>query len=624
MMAHQIIKYLFTCILILFLGNLFSQEHSNHFSFKEAAVILPSPADVQLDPGGRFYARYQGNQKYLKHQYEHYGKFMAEVFAARQYSPGKLLERMWDGEYAGKWLDAATRTAVNTDDKDLLQKVDDFALALMKYQQKDGYMGVQLPTDRELNGWEEDWDLWNQWTCMIGFMTHYEFRGNKASLNAASAIGQWIVENKGPIKDKDAPFLNSEISGGFTRVVNIGQLVRLYNHTGNKEFLNFVGQVIEHHQPIQQMLKTNEPILLHPYMLNATLMGMLAYSVAKKDVEMLTTLENVWDELVDTHMFPTGSLGESEDLYEGPLKDVPGGQLQETCATSEWIFFTQMLYSVTGKEKYIEVLELTTYNALIGAQSADGLRWCYWTPLRYSKDWFHGPTRCCFWSGPRGIARIPQLIYAQKNDIVYVNLYESSHASLKTDKGEIKIGQQSNFPQKGSSKIEITSEEGWRGTLRLRIPGWTSEFKIILNGSEVPLKNVDGYCDVVLKGKNEYSLEIQFDIPLVLDQMAEKDYAILRGPEVLAIDLRDNIDTWLGQNNLVSLPEDIKIENTNSFAKYQWPGPASVDDNRRRYRIKVEDQRTSEQRDVIWTPYADAGNDGAAFRTIFPLHSEDD
>jgi DUF1680 family protein len=190
--------------------------------------------------------------------------------------------------------------------------------------------------------------------------------------------------------------------------------------------------------------------------------------------------------------------------------------------------------------------------------------------------------------------------------------------------GQVSIVQQSEFPFNGKSKIQIKSDAEWEGILRLRIPGWTNEYKAVLNGIDIPVKNMQGYSDVDLKNGKEYSLEVQFDIPLVFEQMTEKDYAIRRGPEVLAIDMRDNIDTWLGQNDLVSLPEDIKIESTDSFAKYKWPGPASANDDRRRYRIKVEDNRTSEQRDVIWTPYADAGNDGAAFRTIFPLYSEDD
>jgi DUF1680 family protein len=342
-----------------------------------------------------------------------------------------------------------------------------------------------------------------------------------------------------------------------------------------------------------------------------------------KDKDMLATVEKVWDGLVSTHMFPTGSLGESEDLYSGPLKDVPGGQLQETCATTEWIFLTQNLYEITGKEKYIEALELTTYNALLGAQSDDGMKWCYWTPLRYSKDWFHGPTRCCFWSGPRGVARVPQLIYATKNNIIYVNFLESSTAVLAIKGGEVKIVQKSNFPNSGKSIIDLTTPSSWKGILRIRKPGWAENFKI--NGSLVIAESeVNGYVDLDIQGSEKHQIEIQFDIPLTRDQLAGNDYAIRRGPEILAIDMRDNIDTWLGQDDLISLPEKIVLQETASFQNYQWPGPADTDDSRRRYRIKVEDKRTSEQRSVIWTPYADAGNDGGAFRTIFPLDKEEE
>ncbi|MHC4560715.1 MAG: hypothetical protein ACYS80_25835, partial [Planctomycetota bacterium] len=147
------------------------------FSFEDSAVEIPSPASVQLDPEGRLGERFQGNINYLHYQHDHYGEFMIESFASRHYSPGKQLERVWDGEYAGKWLDAATRTAVNSGDDAQLAMVDAFAASLRKYQQPDGYMGIKLPTDRTLDGWEKAWDVWVQWNCMIGFLTHYELRG---------------------------------------------------------------------------------------------------------------------------------------------------------------------------------------------------------------------------------------------------------------------------------------------------------------------------------------------------------------------------------------------------------------------------------------------------------------
>jgi DUF1680 family protein len=611
------------CMLCSF-NIIYSQDIGNKISNTSSVTIL-STASVHLEPNGRFYSRYQGNVNYLRYQLEYYGEEMLEAFASRHYSPGKLLERMWDGEYAGKWLDAATRSAINIGDENMLAMVDAFGASLVQYQQPDGFLGIPIPTDRELNEWEEDWDLWCQWTSMIGLLTHYELRGEKASLDAASGVGKWIAKNFGPIEDSNARFLNSEITGGFTRVVNTGQLIRIYRHTGNEELLDFVRQVIQYYPPIQKMLASGKPYLMHPYMLGAVLSGVVEFADVTKDYEMLSKVELIWDGLKNTHMFPTGSLGESEDLYAGPLEDVPNGQLQETCATTEWIFLTQKLYALTGKAKYAEALELTCYNALLAAQSADGMKWCYWTPLRYSKDWFHGPTRCCFWSGPRGIARIPELIYANKDNIIYINFFESSTATIATSSGEVHIKQDSKYPELGKSNITLKTPSDWNGMLRFRVPDWASDFRGKLNGNLITKNETDdGYFEIELKDLNEYKIEMQFDIPLFLEQLSEDNYVIHRGPEVLAIDVRDNIDTWLGQDELVSIPDEVVLLPINPESRWQWAGPVESDDERRRYRVKLDDARTSELRGVILTPYADAGNDGAAFRTAFPLTREAD
>jgi DUF1680 family protein len=590
------------------------------FSFEDAAVELPSPASVQLDPAGRLGERFQGNIKYVRHLHKVYGEWMIEAFATRHYSPGKLLERVWDGEYAGKWLDSATRTAVNTGDDAQLAMVDTFAASLRQHQQPDGYMGIKLPTDRTLNGWEQAWDVWVQWNAMIGFLTHYELRGERASLEAASGVGDWIVKTYSPVED--ARFLRGGI--GFTNIAVIGQLVRLYRHTGNEDLLEFVGQVIRHYPPIQQMLSSGEPFLVHPYMLSAVLGGVLEYAQVTKDYEMLARVEQVWDGLVNDHLFPTGSLGDREDLHEAPLKDTPGGQLQETCATTEWIFFTQSLYTITGRAKYVEALELTCYNALLAAQSADGMKWCYWTPLRYSKDWFHGPTRCCFWSGPKGIARLPQLIYAIKGNVIYVNFFETSSATLNTTGGQVHVTQDSKFPEIGKGTVTLETPSGWNGTLQIRIPSWAKDFQIRLNEKLVTnSSDVEGYFGVNLQNSREQQIEIQFDIPLFLDKFEGNDYVIRRGPEVLSVDIRDNIDTWLGEDDLITIPKDIQLEQIKSYSKHQWPGPTDSNGSRRRYGVSLNDARTSEPRSVILTPYADAGNEGAAFRTVFPLAEKD-
>ncbi|MHC4192285.1 MAG: beta-L-arabinofuranosidase domain-containing protein, partial [Planctomycetota bacterium] len=466
------------------------------FSFEDSAVALPSPASVQLDPEGRLGERFQGNINYLRHLHHNDGKAMLEAYDVRHYAPGKFLELVWDREYAGKWLDSATRTAVNTGDDTQLTMVDAFAASLRQRQQPDGYMGVKLPTDRELDKWEQDWDLWNQWNVMNGLLTHYDFRGDRNSLEAASRVGAWIVKTYGPIEGQNAHFFEAG-EDGFTNVVVIGQLVRLYRHTDSEGLIEFVRQVIQHYPPIQRMRSTGEPEPGHGYMLSAILGGTAEFASATREHEILAWVEKIWQRMASDHLFPTGSLGSGESLGKGKLTDRADAPYQETCATTEWIFFTQSLYEITGCAKYVEALENTYYNALLAAQSADGMKWCYFTPLRYHKDWFHGPTKCCYWSGPRGIARFPQLIYAVKDDIIYVNFFETSHATLATHGAEVRIAQNSEFPENGRSTVTMDTPSGWNGTLRIRVPSWTTEFQVYLNGELVPnAGDIKGYCDV--------------------------------------------------------------------------------------------------------------------------------
>ncbi|HAK51278.1 MAG TPA: hypothetical protein DCM54_05160 [Gammaproteobacteria bacterium] len=582
-------------------------------------ITIPLPGQVELLPDSRFSERYQGNISYLKHLHDHSGEFMLEAFASRHYSPGKLLERIWDGEYAGKWLDAATQAALNSDDQGFIAMVDGFAAKLRGYQQSNGFMGEPLPTDRELNAWETGWNVWVQWTCLIGLLTHYELQNEPRSLACATRIGDWIMQTYHPVDSNEASFIAQ--GHGFTNVAVINQMMRLYQHTGNEALCDFVEGVIQYFEPLRNMMETGQPHIAHPYMLGAVLTGMVDLAVARNDQDSFDIIVGIWRALVNIHQFPTGSLGENENLYEGPLVDNPDGKLQETCATTEWIFLTQRLFEITGDAEFAEALEKTAYNALLGAQSDDGMKWCYYTPLRHSKHFFHGPTRCCFWSGPRGIVRIPSMIYASRNNEIYVNIFDSSTATLNTPDGNVNLRQQSEFPENGTSRIELSASADWAGTLRVRIPTWCENYTITHDQQVYEHSPLDGYASIEIKGADNYIVEVNFEIPLSKVLLSEDNYALKRGAEVLSIDLRDNNDTWIGTSDLISIPDEIEIHPT--IQKDPWPGFKQTP-KRRRYSIRLNDRRTTEGMDFIFTPYADAGNDGAAFRTVFPLTQTSD
>jgi len=585
-------------------------EQAAKVSFPDNNVKLPSPGSVHLQPESRLGARLRGNIDYVRHLHDRYGEEMLEAYTARHYAPGKLLELVWDREYAGKWLDAAVRMAVNTSDKDQLATVDGFAASLRQCQQPDGYIGIKLPTDRDLDEWEESWDLWNQWYALTGLLTHYECYGDRVSLEAAGRLGEWILQAYGPIEDKSARFFEG-VEDGKCNMTVVGQLLRLYRHTGNENLIDFVCHAAQHYPLVGQMRSSREPVLTQAYMLSAILGGIAELAHVKQDREALAWVEVVWERIARDHLYPTGSLGLGESLRENAPNDEPDYPHQETCATVEWIFFTARLYTITGHVKYIEALENTIYNALLAAQSTDGMKWTYWTPLRYHKDWFHGPTKCCYWSGPRGIARLPQLIYATKDNVIYVNFFESSDATLATHGGEVHVTQDSSFPEIGKSIVTLKTPLGWTGRLRIRKPSWTTELQVMLNGRLVPIANdMEGYCDIALQESREYQIEMRFDIPFVCEEFAG-GYFVRRGPEVLAIDVRDNIETVLARD-WISFPEGIVLQPTDS------------EGSRRRYRADLKYKSSGEPRSLVFTPYADAGNEGAVFRVVFPLTSAEE
>ena len=567
----------------------------------------PSPGQVILS--GRLASRYQGNQKYLARVYETRQAWMLEPFQNRgrewvlEPRRSGQQELNWAGEYAGKWLDAATRVAAGSQDKQLKQQAGAFAVSLIAAQDADGYLGIEMPEKRG----RSDWDLWNIKYALTGLLTDYELNQTPASLQAAIRGGEWLIGRFGVIADSNSPFYLSPSEGGVS-VDIVDQLVRLYQCSHDRRFLDFVSSILAHFALLAQMRSTHQAVLTHAYMLTSYLGGLVKWAVEANQRDELHWVEQVWDDVAARHLYPTGSLGFREHLREEAPNDTPidGGQPdrhhQETCATVEWLFFNARLHQATGNARYAQAMEHTIYNALLAAQSMDGLNWMYYTPLRYEKTWFSGPTSCCYWSGPRGVARLPDWVYAQDGDGIRVNLYESSQANLGVDGQRVAIRQTALYPDSGQVTLQIRPEKPLSFTLRLRIPAHSGDIHFKLNGKPLRPDAADGYYQFRRQWSDD-ELGMQFGIPAVVRRFLNAEYGVLvRGPEVLAVDQRDNPALNLDQ---IVLQAGMDL------------AAAEPADGRRRYvgQVRAEGQLAP----VVFTSYADCGGDAARFRTAFPV-----
>lgn len=569
----------------------------------------PKPDQVHLN--GYLSSRVRRNHEYIIRIYDQRHEWMLEPFRYRGQEliieplRHHTMESKWAGEYAGKWLDAASLVAVNSQDEILINHTKEFAKEIMITQEADGYLGIEKTCERGIG-----WDVWNLWNALIGLLTHYEVFQEASCLRAAKNCGDWIINHFGMILDSENPFFRDAHDNVCNGPI-IDQFVRLYCFTQQKKYLDFASSVIDHYPHIDTMRITQRAPLIHVYHLFGFLGGLVELVILEKGKEELQWIEKVWDDLFIRHLYPTGSLGYREALRESAPNDTPveNGQPekhhQETCATVEWLFLNARLYEATGKMRYVEAMEHTIYNALLAAQSADGLKWMYYTPLRYEKLWFSGPTSCCYWSGPRAIARLPEWVYTLDDNGFRVNLYESSEGNLHLIGGVVNIIQTSLYPETGKILFQLQPEIPFAFTIRFRIPNKSSDIMVSVNDQIIPTKpEVGGYFEINRKWSLGDQIQLAFNIPVYVKHFLSDQYGVLfRGPEALVVDQQDNTSLDLDQ---ITLPEDMVIESIDP------------DNNRRRYKgeVSIEDRL----RDVIFTPYACCG-EHSRFRTAFPIKS---
>ena len=251
----------------------------------------------------------------------------------------------WAGEYAGKWLDAASLAAMGSRDEQLDQYVAVFASALIATQQSDGYLGIE-----GLNRRGKGWDIWNLWNAMVGLLTHYEVFTDPISLEASVNCSKWLIDQFGVISDSN----NSFFSSAHDDVCNapiIEAIVRLYKITHDQNLLNFASSVVDHYPYMDIIRNQGKAPLLHVYHLTEFLAGVVDLAVTDNRPEELQWIESAWEDMIETHLYPTGSLGYRELLREMAPNDIPveNGEPdkhhQETCGTVGWLLLNSRLVS---------------------------------------------------------------------------------------------------------------------------------------------------------------------------------------------------------------------------------------------------------------------------------------
>jgi hypothetical protein len=142
---------------------------------------------------------------------------------------------------------------------------------------------------------------------------------------------------------------------------------------------------------------------------------------------------------------------------------------------------------------------------------------------------------CCNGSGLEDFATLNRMIYAHDAQGIWVNLFMPSRLNAP---GGVRLRQETSFPESPNTLIHVDATTGRPWTLRLRIPGWTSEAaKVTVNGRPVEAMAQPGaYLSLTRAWRAGDSIALS--LPMTTRWEAFEDRpnvaALVHGPVVLA------------------------------------------------------------------------------------------
>lgn len=489
-----------------------------------------------------------------------------------------------------KILEGASYSIQVLPNPELEAKMDELIQYVGEAQEEDGY----LFTVRTINGpnghswigksrWEKthelSHELYNLGHLFEAAAAHYMATGKRSLLDIAIKAANLIDKDFGPGKLQSVPG-HQEVELG---------LVKLYNVTGERRYLNLAKYFLDnrgqegiglHREYDQSHLPVVEQREAVGHSVRATYMwsGMADVAALTDDLSYIKAMETLWHDVVYRKLYLTGGIGAigSHEGFGGPFELPNMSAYSETCAAIGNIFWNHRMFLMTGDSKYIDVLELSLYNTVLSGIAMSGDKFFYPNPLESQgqhqrSEWFG--CACCPSNEARFIPSMPNYIYAQKGDDLYVNLYVASETDFAVGGKSIRMTQQGNMPWSGAMQILINPEKPVYANIKLRIPGWAKnqlipsdlysyaslsdrQVGIKVNGKTVSYSNDElvctkGYLTVNRKWRKGDVIEVDLPLdvnrvishPAVLENKGK--VALMRGPLVYAAEWPDFEDDYI-------------------------------------------------------------------------------
>ena len=257
--------------------------------------------------------------------------------------------------------------------------------------------------------------------------------------------------------------------------------------------------------------------------------GIADMALENDDKALKASLDRVWNDIVNRKLYITGGVGSTRvgEMFTVPY-DLPNHTAYaESCCAIAFIMFAMRMRRIEQSAKYGGLIEHIMYNNLLSSTSLSGTAFFYENPLEIAMEEYDrmhsypanlGRKReqlairervevfncsCC----PPNINRF----FAELGDLI---CFDSDHAMIEqyisgtvnSSFGQIKIAEE--YATKGTASISCKDYKADK--LSLRMPAWTNNYTVKLNGEPVAEKPVDGYLTLTVP--TAFEIELCFEV----------------------------------------------------------------------------------------------------------------
>ncbi len=451
----------------------------------------------------------------------------------------------WAGEFVGKYLISGVQAVRMTENQELFEQLSEVVQRLIELQAEDGYLGP-WPKAERLRG---HWDLWGHYHVLLALLRWAEQTGDLQAQRVAERIGDLVCDTflAGPLRVVDAgsPEMNMAIVHGMTQ---------LYRSTGQARYLQMALEVVRDFEQAgdyyrtglagREFFRTPRPRWesLH------SLQGLADLYRITGDADYRTAFLQHWASIRQWDLRNTGGFSSGEQATGNPFAN----DAIETCCVIAWQEIMLEALKLTGDSSIADDLELSLYNAALGAQHPSG-RWCtYNTPMNGQRIPSHVEIRfqarpdtpdlnCCSVNGPRGYGILSQWAVLRRPDGLAIQYWGPMEARVTLSDGTpVTIRTEGNYPYQEQVQVRIQTEKPCEFTLALRIPNWSSATSIHIANEPIEEVPPGKYC-LIPRIWHDEQLTIRFDLAMHYetgDREQAGRIALYRGPILLAADDR--------------------------------------------------------------------------------------